>query len=74
VDDEAGRQIEPVGDDRMTGWAFADGAAGRLQPLGAGGAVDGTVDAAPATSATVCCVDDRIDPLNRNVALRSLQQ
>ncbi len=58
----------------MTGRAFADGAAGRLQPFGAGGAVDGAVDAAPATQAAVCRVDDRIDPLGRDVALRSLQQ
>jgi hypothetical protein len=74
VDDEAGGQIEPVGDDGMTGWALADGAAGRVQPFGSGGAVDGAIDATASAQAPVRRVDDRINPLGRDVALRSLQQ
>ena len=50
VDDEARRQVEAVGDHGLAGRALADGAAGRLQPLGAGGAVDGAVDAPPPRS------------------------
>ena len=48
VDDEAGRQVEPVGDHGLAGRAPADGTAGRLQPVGSGGAVDGAIDAAAA--------------------------
>ena len=74
VDDETGRQIEPVGDHGVTGRALADGAAGRLQALGAGGAVDGAIDAAAPRQPAVRRVDNGINPLGRDVALRSLQQ
>ena len=52
----------------MAGWALADGPAGRLQPVGAGGAVDGTVDPATPEQPSVRRVDDRIDALGGDVA------
>jgi hypothetical protein len=58
----------------VTRGAFADGAAGGLQPFGAGGAVNGAIDAAAPTQAAVRRVDDRVNALGRDVALRSLQQ
>ena len=51
VDDEARRQVEPVGDHGVTGRALADDPAGRLQALGPGGAMDGAVDATAAQEA-----------------------
>ncbi len=74
MDDEAGRQVEAVGDDGLTGRALADGPAGRLQALGPGGAVDGTVDATAAEQLAVGRVDDGVDPLGRDVALHGLEQ
>ena len=69
----AGRS-KPVGDHGLTGWALADGPAGRLQALGARGAVDGAVDAAAPEQPPVGRVDDGVDPLGRDVALHGLEQ
>jgi hypothetical protein len=73
VIDEAGGEVEGVGDDGFPGRAPADGPAGGLKALGARGAVDGAVDTTAATELAIGRIDDRVDPLGRDVALDGLE-
>ena len=73
VDDEAGGQVEPVGDHGLPGRALADGPAGGQQALGAGGAMDGSVDAPAPRSRRLAAFDDGVHPLGGDVALHGLE-
>ena len=74
VDDEARRQVEPLGDHGLPWRALADGPAGCLQALGPGGAMDGSVDAAAPHQPTVGRVDHGVHPLGGDVALHGVEQ
>ena len=60
VDDITGRETVAAGDARLPGRAAAEGAA-FLEQAGARGAVDRTVDAAPAEETRIGGVDDRVE-------------
>ena len=55
------------------GRALADGTARRVQPIEAGGAVDGSVDAATAAQLAVRRVHDGVDALDGDVTRRDLE-
>jgi hypothetical protein len=68
VNDEAGREVEAVGDHGVAGRTLTDGAARCVQPIGTRGAVDGPIDASAPAQLVVGRVDDRVDLLGRDVA------
>ena len=72
MDHEAGREVEPAGGLGVTERAAAELPAGLEQP-GAGGPVDGAVDAAPTEERRVGRVDDGVDVLGGDVAEHDLE-